>query len=151
MNKNLVFIALISFIFACQRPQHFDRSNELFSYLSKVQGLNLQSSSKAQVFIFQVGFCGTCTGEVMMLIEQNKNLCKDSTYFVLSKTDTKLEQRLAKIPNSLILIDKSPFLPKYGLFYSKDMLFVLTNGEVKKWFKLDTDGTEAANLYLNNQ
>lgn len=149
MNKNLVFIAFISFIFSCNRPQHFDRSGELLAYMNKVQGINLTNAAKSNIFIFQVGFCGTCTGEVMMLIEQNPNVSKDSTYFILSKPDKNLEKRLSKIPKSSILLDQSPFLPKYGLFYSKDMLFILENGEVQKWFKLDTDGTKAANQYLN--
>ena len=111
----------------------------------------MQREVKAQVFIFQVGFCGACTGEVMMLIEENKDKFKDSTYFILSSPDKKLEQRLAKIPKSSILLDKSYLLHKYGLNYSKDMFFVLENGEIKKWFKLDTDDIKVAHNYINKE
>jgi hypothetical protein len=148
MNTNLVFLLLIISNFSCNSTKDFDRSKELFNYLNKVQNLNFEQK-KAQVFIFQVGFCGACTGEVMMLIEENKNLFVDSTYFILSKADKTLERRLSKINNSQILLDKSPLLAKYGLSYSKDMLFFIENEAVQKWFKLDTDGTKAAAHYLN--
>lgn len=153
MNKNtasITLLLLLSSLFfgACGGgATQFERAEDLRRYLLKEQGIDLAKKQKAQVVILQVGNCGACTQNVLQFLDEKIPKWSDSTYLFLAHEDAELMARLADLPNSRVVADKNNMISRYGLRYLNDLLFLVENGDIKHYFKLDESGIRRAARY----
>lgn len=152
MNKSTASIILLFLLsnllfVACGGSAQFERAEDLRRYLLKEQGIDLAKMQKAQVVIMQVGNCGACTREVLQFLDEKVPKWQDSTYLFLALPDAELSARLAQLPNSRVVEDKNNMIPRYGLRYLNDLLFLVENGNIKHYFKLDDSGIRQASRH----
>ncbi len=149
MSKNTASIILLFLLISvlglgCGGSAQFERAEDLRRYLLKEQGIDLAKMSKAQVVILQVGNCGACTQSVLQFLDEKVPKWADSTYLFLAHPDAELAARLGQLPNSRVVEDKNNMVSRYGLRYLNDLLFLVENGNIKHYFKLDEGGIRQA-------
>jgi hypothetical protein len=98
--------------------------------------------------VLLVGNCGACTREVLNLVERKIPHFSDSTYVLMARRDSSIEANLATFSKVKILTDNSNMMPKYGLRYVTDYIFLFEAGELKKTYRLDEYGLKNAERQL---
>lgn len=142
----LCWISLLAM--SCQRETNFERKDELYKYLFNEQQIDLSQKGKLQLVVLQVGNCGACTREVLNLVERKIPHFSDSTYVLMARRDSSIEANLATFSKVKILTDNSNMMPKYGLRYVTDYIFLFEAGELKKTYRLDEYGLKNAERQL---